>query len=88
MPRFHPVDQELLRARLEHMEQEARQRRSLYWQTLALCVLFLFLGLVLCGWGMHTTDRSWGLLAVNGGVLLADAGILGTLLWAYQRGES
>jgi len=87
MLRFHPVDQQLLRARLEHMEQEARQRRTLYWQALGLCVLFLLLGLTLCGWGMHTTDRSAGLLAVNAGVLLADGGILATLLWAYRRGE-
>lgn len=54
-------------------------------RTALKCVVWSMLGLVIMGWGLHTTDPELGKVAWLGGMVLGYAGILYTLVRAYGK---
>jgi hypothetical protein len=74
----------LRRIRNAEAEEARAQRRS--WLSAGLLVAALpILALAIVGWGMHTTDPTYGSAAVEVGILLGNAGVLVSLLWIAQR---
>ena len=75
-------------AQLFAQEREAaRTVRRAYVLVIAACVFWMTLGLVMMWWAFHTGDESVGRIAFLCAILVADVGILGTLVYAYNRAE-
>jgi hypothetical protein len=75
-------------ARLLAQERDAsRIVRRTYFLVIAVCFLWMAIGLVLMWWAFHTGDERSGRLAFLGGILVTDVGVLGTLVYAYNRAE-
>jgi len=64
-----------------------RDARRALGLTLLGCAIWLLVGLVLMGWGMHSTDSGSGEIAFIGGLLVGYTGIVVTLATCYLRGE-
>lgn len=60
-------------------------------QAALMCVAWSAVGLVIMGWGLHTTDPDLGQVAWKGGVIVGYTGILLTVVrWylkARERGD-
>jgi hypothetical protein len=82
----HPWHREMLESRRSAAEEEERARRRGYLLYLLSFAFWSLLGLLLCTWGMHTSNPEYGRVAVEAGVLIANAGVIATLCWAYARG--
>jgi hypothetical protein len=65
--------------------EEARAQRRSWLFTVLLIVFWPLLGIAIIGWGMHTTDPIYGRAAVEVGILLANAGVLISVLWVSRR---
>ncbi len=61
-------------------------------QAALMCVAWSAVGLVIMGWGLHTTDPDLGQVAWKGGMVVGYTGILLTVVrWylkARERGDS
>ena len=61
-------------------------------QAALMCVVWSAVGLVIMGWGLHTTDPELGQVAWKGGVIVGYTGILLTVVrWylkARERGDA
>jgi hypothetical protein len=55
--------------------------------TIAGCFFFMIVGLFLMAWALHTTDEGWGRIFFWAALAVNNAGVLGTLLFAYRRGQ-
>ena len=62
-----------------------RSLRRVFARAVLLCVLWLVLGLALIAWAVHTTDYENGIIAFWAGLLIANGGIVITLLVSYHR---
>lgn len=85
LPRHIREEMELKRA-----EEHQRAARDAFWahvRTALMCVAWSVAGLVVMGWGLHTTDRALGEIAWRGGIVLGYAGILFTLVRAYSKAK-
>jgi len=51
------------------------------------CLFWLAVGLVLMGWGLHTTDPGYGQIAFLGGLVVGYSGMVVTLVRYYLKGE-
>jgi hypothetical protein len=67
--------------------EEARARRRTWLLTALSIVCWPLLGIAIVGWGMHTTHPIYGSAAVETGILLANAGVLVSVLWVARRRE-
>lgn len=75
---------------LKRAEEHQRATRDAFWahvRTALMCVAWSVAGLVVMGWGLHTTDRALGEIAWRGGIVLGYAGILFTLVRAYSKAK-
>ena len=75
---------------LKRAEEHQRAARDAFWahvRTALMCVAWSVAGLVVMGWGLHTTDRELGEIAWRGGMVLGYAGILFTLVRAYSKAK-
>lgn len=70
---------------LELERQVRRELRWVYARAVALCFVWLAFGLALMGWSVNTTNYENGIIAFWGGLLVANGGILVTLLVTYHR---
>ena len=85
LPRHIREEMELKRA-----DEHRRAARDAFWahvRTALMCVAWSVAGLVVMGWGLHTTDRELGEIAWRGGIVLGYAGILFTLVRAYSKAK-
>jgi hypothetical protein len=83
LPRHIREEMELKRA-----DEHRRASRDTFWahvRTALTCVGWSCAGLVVMGWGLHTTDRELGEIAWRGGMIVGYAGILVTLVRAYAK---
>jgi len=69
--------------------------RDAFWanvQAALMCVAWSAVGLVIMGWGLHTTDPDLGQVAWKGGMVVGYTGILLTVVrWylkARERGDA
>jgi fatty acid desaturase len=62
-----------------------RELRRVFLRAIVLCFLWLFVGLALIGWSVHTTSFENGIIAFWGGLFVANLGIVITLLVTYHR---
>jgi hypothetical protein len=67
--------------------EEARARRRTWLLTALSIVCWPLLGIVIAGWGMHTANPIYGPVAVEAGILVANAGVLVSVLWVARRRE-
>jgi cation transporter-like permease len=75
-------------ATLMAQEREAsRIVRRTYFLVIAVCFFWMAAGLVLMWWAFHTGDEHLGRIAFLSGILVTDVGVLGTLVYAYNRAE-
>lgn len=91
MPLPRHIREEQERKRVEEHRLAGRDAmRATIWAAVT-CVLWMCAGLVVMGWGLHTTDPELGQIAWKGGMILGYAGILFTVVrWhlkAKQRGD-
>jgi hypothetical protein len=85
MVQFHGTDAETVERRLAETAEDDRRRVRLYWQSALLLVAWPAIGVGVMAWGFQMDDPSTGQAIFFAGAALADAGILGTLVWAYRR---
>lgn len=78
-----PAERAAELAALERMVR--REIRWAYLRAILLCLLSAGAALAAIGWSVHTTDEKNGMIAFWGGLLVGNAGILGTLFATYQR---
>lgn len=82
---------EILDAMAEaHLRQAAaaeRDRRRDFVRTALECIVCSWLGILLVGWALHTTDATYGRVAFWGGLAVGNGGNVFALLSAYRRGE-
>lgn len=69
-----------------HRQAQVDRRRDAV-RTALLCLFWCAAGLALIGLGFHLESSVWALPAFYAGVAVGNAGIILTLLAAYQRGE-
>jgi hypothetical protein len=55
--------------------------------TIAWCFGFTLAGLILMAWALHTTDEKWGQIFFWAALVVNNGGVMGTLLFAYHRGQ-
>jgi hypothetical protein len=83
--------QEALEKRSEELarsEREAeRDHRRAIAATLAGCVFWLAIGLLLIGWSIATTSERYARAAFLSGIVVGNAGMLYTLARAYIKAE-
>lgn len=86
-----PLPREILERigeeRLAAQLQADRDRRRLWLQTAALCVVWPLLGLSLVAWSLHTTDLLYGQVAFWAGLGVGDGGTLITLVLAWLKAD-
>lgn len=85
MVNLHRPTEQQIQNRLEQIESDERDRRSVTRRAFALLLIWPLVALACMGWGMHTTDPTLGELSFQVGWLLGNAGIVGTLIWMRQR---
>jgi hypothetical protein len=73
--------------RADEHQRAARDAFRAHVRTALMCVAWSVAGLVVMGWGLHTTDRELGEIAWRGGIVLGYAGILFTLVRAYSKAK-
>jgi Zn-dependent protease len=75
-------------ARLFAIEREAAAvARRVFVAVILICFFWMCLGLFLLAWAFHTTNEAMGRIALYAGILVTDVGVLGTLIYAYNRAE-
>jgi hypothetical protein len=85
MMRFHGTDPASIERRLAEIAEDERRDRRAFFRTLGLLVFWPVVGLVGMGWGFQMDDPVWGPVIFLLAAIVADLGILGTMLSAYFR---
>lgn len=85
--RRHPLYRAMLENRRRAAVEEERARARAYLGYLLSFVFWTLLGCGLAAWGMHTTRVEYSRVAIEAGILLGLAGIVLTLVVAYDRSE-
>ena len=83
----NPLHQQMLENRRRAAEEEERARVRSRIVTILSFLFWAVLGCLIAGWGMHTQRVEYSRVALEAGLIIGNAGILGTLLWAYRRQE-
>jgi hypothetical protein len=83
--RFHGTDPASIERRLAEIAEDERRDRNAFLRTIALLVFWPLAGLVGMGWGFQMDDPVVGPVVFLFSAILADLGILGTMLHAYYR---
>ena len=91
MPLPREIREEMERRRVDEHRLASRDAFRANVRAGLMCVAWSCAGLVVMGWGLHTTDAELGEIAWRGGMILGYAGILVTVVrWyrkARQRGD-
>lgn len=87
-PQHLPEPDERTRRTLATELDVRRALRRVFARAVLLCVVWLVLGLALIGWAVHTNDHENGIIAFWAGLLIANGGIVITLLVSYHRAMS
>lgn len=87
MPLPRHVREEMERKRVEEHRQAQRDALWANVRTGLTCIVWSVVGLVVMGWGLHTTDRDLGEVAWRGGMVVGYAGILFTLVRWYLKAK-
>jgi hypothetical protein len=82
---FHGTDPASIERRLAEIAEDERRDRNALFRTIGLLVLWPTVGLLGMGWGFQMDDPVWGPVIFLLSAIVADLGILGTLLAAYYR---
>jgi hypothetical protein len=82
---FHGTDTASIERRLAEIAEDERRDRNAFLRTLALLVFWPTVGVVVMGWGFQMDDPVWGPVIFLLAAVVADLGILGTMLSAYHR---
>ena len=72
------------------LQAERLARRDELWlilRTLLLCVAWSAIGIYCIGWALHTSSKAYGRIAFWSGILIGNAGILGTLIHTWRTSE-
>ena len=91
MPLPREIREEMERKRVDEHRLASRDAFRANVQAALMCVAWSAVGLVIMGWGLHTTDPDLGQVAWKGGVIVGYTGILLTVVrWylkARERGD-
>lgn len=91
MPLPREIREEMERKRIDEHRLASRDAFRANVQAALMCVAWSAVGLVIMGWGLHTTDPDLGQVAWKGGVIVGYTGILLTVVrWylkARERGD-
>jgi hypothetical protein len=92
MPLPREIREEMERKRVDEHRLASRDAFRANVQAALMCVAWSAVGLVIMGWGLHTTDPDLGQVAWKGGVVVGYTGILLTVVrWylkARERGDA
>ena len=72
------------------LDAERQARRDELWlmvRTLLLCAVWSAIGIYCIGWSLHTSSKIYGRIAFWSGILIGNAGILGTLIHTWRTFE-
>ena len=73
---------------LKRVDEHRLAQRDSFWATVRMglmCLAWSAVGLVIMGWGLHTTDTDLGQIAWRGGQVVGYAGILVTVARWYSK---
>ena len=87
MPRFHDTDPESVDRRLREVAEEERRQGGVVRRAILWLAVWIATGIGLMAWGFQMDDQLWGPTIFLAGAALGNAGIVGTLVWAYRRRE-
>ena len=87
MPLPQEIQEELQRKRREEHVQAQRDSFWAHVRTALTCVAWSAAGLVIMGWGLHTSDPELGQIAWKAGMVVGYAGILITLIRAHSKAK-
>jgi hypothetical protein len=82
-----PSREERAQTALAAERQASRDELWLMLRTLLLCALWSAIGIYCIGWSLHTSSKALGRIAFWGGILVGNAGILGTLIHTWRTSE-
>ena len=82
-----PSREERAQAALSAERQARRDDVWLMIRTLLLCLVWSSIGIYGIGWSLHTGSQIYGRIAFWGGILVGNAGILGTLIHTWRISE-
>ena len=82
-----PSREERAQAALEAERQASRDELWLMARTLLLCATWAAIGIYCLGWSLHTSSKALGRIAFWSGILIGNAGILGTLMHTWRTSE-
>jgi hypothetical protein len=92
MPLPREIREEMERKRVDEHRLASRDAFRANVQAALMCVAWSAVGLVIMGWGLHTTDPDLGQVAWKGGMVVGYTGILLTVVrWylkARERGDA
>jgi hypothetical protein len=92
MPLPQEIREEMERKRVAEHRLASRDAFRANVQAALMCVAWSAVGLVIMGWGLHTTDPDLGQVAWKGGMIVGYTGILLTVVrWylkARERGDA
>jgi type IV secretory pathway TrbL component len=84
--RANPLYQQMIEARRQAAEEHERSRRRIFALSIFGFFFWTAVSVALASWGMATIRWvEYSLTIIETGVILGLAGILGTLLFAYNR---
>lgn len=75
---------------LKRVAEHQLAERDAFWarvRTAVMCVVWSGVGLLIMGWGLHTTDPELGQMAWLGGMIVGYSGIVFTLARAHLRAK-
>ena len=84
---YIPSQEERAQSALSAERQARRDERWLMIRTLLLCLVWSAIGIYCIGWSLHTSSRISGRIAFWSGILIGNAGILGTLIHTWRTAE-
>jgi hypothetical protein len=87
MLHFHGTDSASVERRLAEIADDERRNTGIYWRAVLSLLFWPALGVLGMAWGFGMDDSVWGPTIFYSSAALADAGILGTVVWAYRRFE-
>jgi hypothetical protein len=85
MPLPREIREEMERKRVDEHRLASRDAFRANVQAALMCVAWSAVGLVIMGWGLHTTDPELGQVAWKGGVIVGYTGILLTVVRWYLK---
>jgi len=85
MPLPQEIREEMERKRVDEHRLASRDAFRANVQAALMCVAWSAVGLVIMGWGLHTTDPDLGQAAWKGGMVVGYTGILLTVVRWYRK---